>query len=68
MKFTSFELDVMQYLWQQTEATSPEVHTHITNSKDVTYSTVKPSSIDWNRKGSLNAIGLKAGRFIIKRL
>jgi len=41
MKLTSFELDVMQYLWQQTEATSPEVHTHITKTRDVTYSTVK---------------------------
>ncbi|MCX7545220.1 BlaI/MecI/CopY family transcriptional regulator [Marinicella gelatinilytica] len=41
MKLTSFELDVMQYLWQQTEATSPEVHAYITKTRDVTYSTVK---------------------------
>ncbi|GAA4811202.1 hypothetical protein GCM10011365_18580 [Marinicella pacifica] len=41
MKLTSFELDVMQYLWQQGEATSPQVHTNIAKNRDVTYSTVK---------------------------
>lgn len=41
MKLSTFELDVMQYLWRQAEATSPEVHAHIVLNKDVTYSTVK---------------------------
>lgn len=41
MKLTSFELDVMQYLWHQAEASSPEIHAHISHERDVTYSTVK---------------------------
>ena len=41
MKLSEFELEVMQKLWEQQESTAPELHKHILQSKEVTYSTVK---------------------------
>lgn len=41
MKLSEFETQVMQIFWQQQQASAPQVHEIISQSKDVTYSTVK---------------------------
>lgn len=41
MKLSEFELDVMQLLWKQEQSTAPELHQLITQSREVSYSTVK---------------------------
>lgn len=41
MKLSEFETQVMQIFWQQQQASAPQVHEIISQTKDVTYSTVK---------------------------
>lgn len=63
MKLSEFETEVLQVFWQHKQASAPEVHKVITNSKEVTYSTVKTIIDRLEKKGALKRIDQK-GRTI----
>lgn len=64
MKLSEFETEVLQVFWQTKAASAPEVHKVITNSKDVTYSTVKTIIDRLEKKGAIKRIK-QQGRTII---
>ena len=53
MKLSEFELDVMQFLWDNGPLTAPEVHQMLSEVKDVTYSTVKTIIDRLEEKGAI---------------
>lgn len=63
MKLSEFETKVLQVFWQHTQASAPEVHKVIIETKDVTYSTVKTIIDRLEKKGAIQRISHK-GRTI----
>jgi predicted transcriptional regulator len=64
MKLSDFELDVMQYFWQQPQCSAKQIHQWISERKSVAYNTVKTIVDRLEGKGAIVRIG-KDGRAII---
>ncbi|WP_016956538.1 BlaI/MecI/CopY family transcriptional regulator [Catenovulum agarivorans] len=64
MKLSDFELDVIQYFWQQPQCSAKQIHQWISDSKPVAYNTVKTIVDRLEEKGAIERIG-KDGRAII---
>ncbi len=63
MKLSEFETQVLQVFWQTSQASAPEIHKVITQTKDVTYSTVKTIIDRLEKKGALHRVA-QQGRTI----
>ncbi|AIY66467.1 BlaI/MecI/CopY family transcriptional regulator [Pseudoalteromonas piratica] len=53
MALSNFELEVMQLFWQHKEASAPQIHKLVAQTRDVKYSTVKTIIDRLEKKGSL---------------
>lgn len=53
MALSNFELEVMQLFWQHKEASAPQIHKVVAQTRDVKYSTVKTIIDRLEKKGSL---------------
>ena len=56
MKLSDFETEVLQVFWQQSQASAPEVHKVIIETKEVTYSTVKTIIDRLEKKGAIQRV------------
>ena len=65
-KLSDFELEVMQLLWQQDQASAPELHQGIQGDRQVSYSTVKTIIDRLEEKGAIERAG-QQGRTIFYR-
>ena len=54
MKLSNFETEVMGIIWELGECSAPQVHQHVSQSKSVTYSTVKTIVDRLEQKGALS--------------
>lgn len=64
MKLSDFELDLMQFFWQNGQSTAKEAHQWVTLNKAVAYNTVKTIVDRLEEKGAIKRIG-KQGRALI---
>jgi predicted transcriptional regulator len=64
MKLSNFELDVMQYFWQQEQCSAKHIHQIISQKKPVAYNTVKTIIDRLEEKGAIKRVG-KDGRAIL---
>lgn len=64
MKLSDFELDVMQYFWDQPQASAKEIHEKVSVYKPVAYNTLKTIVDRLEEKKAIRRIG-KDGRSII---
>jgi len=63
MKLSDFETEVLQVFWQHKQASAPEIHKVIVQTKEVTYSTVKTIIDRLEKKGAIQRVS-QQGRTI----